>query len=347
MVYIHQAIRVPNGKVGGIYKRTPPENLMAHLMKNLPELPEEIILSTTVGTGGNMARFAALKAGYPIEIPASTLDAQCIGGMKSIEMGFALIASGLRKSVLVGGMESVSLAPIRMYSEKDPRHTGKPYSQAVFSPDGETSLFPAAERCAKDIDKENMWRWFKRSHLLASQSGTVLGPYLYPLEPEHTDLPFRPEIQLEAYSTTKKIDRTTTAPPADGAAVLYLSSEPKGALARIHTVKTIGTDPAFAPLGVRKAIQFLKSDPAKIDLFEISESFALIPEIFCKDTGIDESRVNVLGGTLAYGHPFGASGAIQVLHLLAALKGRNKRWGLTAIPGAGGLASALILENVI
>jgi acetyl-CoA C-acetyltransferase len=347
MVYIHQAIRVPNGKVGGIYKRTPPENLMAHLMKKLPELPEEIILSTSVGTGGNMARFASLKAGYPLEIPASTLDAQCIGGLKSIEMGFALIASGLRKSVLVGGMESVSLAPIRIYTENDPRYTGKPYSQAVFSPNGELNLLPAAERCAKDIDKESMWRWFKRSHLLASQSKVVLAPYLCALEPKHTDLSFRPDIQLEAYSTSEKIDRTTTAPPADGAAVLYLSSDPQGALARIHTVKTIGTDPAFAPLGIRNVISSLKTDLDRIDLFEISESFAFIPEIFCNDTGIAESKVNVLGGTLAYGHPFGASGTIQVVHLLAALKSRNKNWGLTVIPGAGGLASALILENVI
>lgn len=355
MVYLHQALRTPLGKPGGIYRDTLPEALMAQVLKEIQarsgSYAEEILVANAFGTGGNMGRYAALLAGYPQDIPATTLDSQCSGGMKSLELGYALIRSGQRHSVLCGGLESQSLAPEKKYAARDPRGAGQTYTTAVFSPDQQGSLSDAAERCAQGISKAAMWEWVQLSQERAHAATPLLAPYLCPLVPGETDPPFRPDRRPEKFSSAVPIDRSVTAHFRDGAAGILLSSEKGGAIARVLACISIGNDPNRAPEGVISAAEAVLRkaglQPADIGVFEVSESYALIPLLFQQHFTLSSEKINVLGGTLAYGHPYGASGAVQAVHLCAAMQIQGCRYGLGVIPGAGGVASAIVLENVI
>jgi acetyl-CoA C-acetyltransferase len=353
MVYLHQALRTSLGKAGGIYKDVLPEALMAMVLKEMHErsglYAEEILLGNAFGTGGNMARYAALLAAYPDDIPATTVDTQCSSGLKSLELGYAVIKAGLRNSVICGGLESISLAPEKRYAGRDPRGPGQPYTVAQFSPFQDGSLQEAAERCAVGMGKESMWEWAQLSQQRAAAALPILSPYI--VKDGHSDPPFRPDLQPQKYSSEKNIDRTVTAHFRDGAAGVFLSARKEGALARIHTCLSIGNDPNWAPegaiLATRAVLREAQLQVEDIDLFEVSESYALIPLRFERQLNVPREKINILGGTLAYGHPYGASGAVQMVHLCAAMQWRNARYGLCVIPGAGGIASAMILENVI
>ncbi len=355
MVYLHQALRTPLGKAGGIYRDTLPEVLMAHLMKEIHRrsgyYAEEVLLGNAFGTGGNMARYATLLAGYPQEIPATTVDSQCSSGMKSIELGYALLLAGQRRTVLCGGLESSSLAPEKRYAARDPRGPGEVYKIATFSPDQDGSLADAAERCAGGLPKSALWDWAKKSQQQAHAAGPLLEDYLHPLEAGQADPEFRPDFSPERYSSARYIDRTVSAHFRDGAAGVLLSTEREGALSRILACTSAGNDPNRAPEGVVAAMEGVLRMAGlgieDIDLFEISESYAPIPFIAQAHFGINTAQINVFGGTLAYGHPYGASGTVQVIHLCAALKHFRARYGLSVIPGAGGVASAILLEHVI
>ena len=117
--YIVEGVRLPVGKTNGIYKNVIPEVLVGELMAKLIEKhpflkseTEEIILGCALGTGGNMARYASIEAGFEINTPAFTVDAQCASGLKAIILADQQIKTG-SNCLMAGGMESNSLAPKR------------------------------------------------------------------------------------------------------------------------------------------------------------------------------------------------------------------------------------------
>lgn len=357
-MYIQQALRLPVGKAGGIYKDTIPEALMAALLQEIRArtgtLPDELLLANAFGTGGNMGRYASLLAGYPEEIPVTTIDSQCSGGLRAVELACALIRSGNAERVVAGGMESRSMAPLKAYRDGDPRKKEPYYTKAVFAPGEPITLLEAAENTARKhaVSKVEMLHWTRESHRKAAdpEIQALLSGFIYRLAPEHRDQSVRPGTDFTVLSTGQLIDRTVSAHYNDGAAAVLLGSSPENALARVIATYTTGWNPRFAPeavlpaaAGVLKKGGFTADD---IDIFEVNESFSLLPAIFAKEFSIPPERINVLGGNLAYGHPFGASGTINLIHLVAALKGKNARRGLVVLPAAGGLATAMIIENV-
>ena len=122
------------------------------------------------------------------------------------------------------------------------------------------------------------------------------------------------------------IDRTVSAHYNDAAACILLGNTNSKLIpiAKIIASVSVGVHPDFAPEGVifatKKLFETSEIKIEEVDLFEINESFALIPLIFAKVFGVEKSNINVLGGNLAYGHPFGASGTINLIHLIASLK---------------------------
>ena len=124
----------------------------------------------------------------------------------------------------------------------------------------------------------------------------------------------------------------------------------KKAIAKIRECVTVGADPHLAPAAILTALDALllksKINIVDIDLFEINESFAINPLLIIKNKGVSAQKVNVLGGSLAYGHAYGASGAINLLHLCVSLQTFNKKLGVVIIPAAGGLATAMLIENL-
>jgi acetyl-CoA C-acetyltransferase len=358
---------VPIGKANGIYKNILPENLASFLIQKLlirnnlsnNEI-EEVILANAFGTGGNMARYASLSSGLDESISAFTIDSQCSGGLKSVELGASLIKSAARKLLISGGMESKSLAPKKAYQSNDERFDihKEFFATAKFSPNqvGDFPLLEAAKNVALKygITKEEMLIWANNSHKKASfaHENRILEPFIEKLDETHKDQSIRPGIDLARLTTTDLIDRTVSAHYNDASACILLgNSHPKlTSIARVIASTSVGIHPDFAPEGVIFATKKLfESSGIKIeevDLFEINESFALIPLIFAKVFGVEKSKINVLGGNLAYGHPFGASGAISLIHLIASLKCKKLKYGLVVIPAAGGQATAVLIENI-
>ncbi len=366
-VYIYDAIRVPIGKANGIYKNILPENLAAFLIQKLIDRNklvsdeiEEVIFANAFGTGGNMTRYASLSAGLPESISAFTIDSQCSGGLKAVELGFTLLKSIQQKLLIVGGMESKSLAPKKAYQSHDERFDSNKtfFTTAKFSPNqlGEFPLLAAAKNVALKygITKTEMLTWANASHEKAflAQENEFLKAFVGKIDKNHTDQSIRPQVDLFEFSTNDLIDRTVSAHYNDAAACLLIGNThgQLKPLAKVIATASVGCSPEYAPEGVifatKKLFENSEIGMEKIELFEINESFALIPLIFAKVFEVDSAKINVLGGNLAYGHPFGASGTINLIHLIASLKFKKLKYGLAVIPAAGGQATAVLIENI-
>ena len=165
---------------------------------------------------------------------------------------------------------------------------------------------------------------------------------------------------LQVYSHVERIEHVHTAGNcagrADGAALMLLGSELKGQTlglrprARIVMTAVTSTDPTIMLTGAapaaRKALQRAGLDVEDIDLFEINEAFASVALKFIKDMGIDPHKVNVNGGSIALGHPLGATGCMMLIALLDELEARQLRYGLVTLSAGGGMGVATLIERV-
>lgn len=372
--FLIDGLRLPVGKAGGLYKTVIPERFTAHLLRAFREKHpildtelDELLLGTAVGTGGNPARYALLEAGFSPTLPATTLDFQCGAGLRALVAGEAQIKSGQSHCLLVGGMESASLAPRRQYHPRDERFTGETdfYERAQFAPENFTGsdLIEAAENAALacQISKEDLMAWTAESHRRAAQTVAKehLKTSIVPWGEVWVDQPIRPTLTLDtlrAGQTPRLTDHTTTAHRHDGAGLLLLGNadfcEKTGLKPAFRVVASAlaGGSPHLAPLGVIWATEKLLAQTRRgisdVDLFEVNESFAAKPLAFARHWGLPAEKINRFGGNLAYGHPFGASGAINTLHLMRALTLTGGRFGLVTAAAAGGLGIAVLIENL-
>jgi acetyl-CoA C-acetyltransferase len=358
VTYIIDAIRTPICKQNGAFKHLIPEELASKVISQILEknrIPScqvsDIFMSNAFGTGGNMARNASLRAFPENNIASTTIDAQCSGGLRALEIASKFCIDD--KFVLAGGMESCSLAPVKFYNKSDPRYSAEAYNEAEFSPSESNSLFSAAQNLAEKygILKADMLEWTFEMHQRAFSFRKTLERFVFAFDKIISDQLIKPTLTLEDWEslqTNDIIDRTTAARQADAAAVLLLSKKPENALAKILCSFTMGSDANIAPEGLilvaEKLIEKSGIGIVQIDCFEICDSFAVNALAFAKKFDISKEKINKSGGILAYGHAYGATGAINVIHLLATLKKGEK--GLVAVPGAGGQASGMIIEKV-
>ncbi|MGL4632153.1 MAG: hypothetical protein ACRCVT_13195, partial [Leadbetterella sp.] len=239
-MYIIDCIRTSIGKKNGTHKSTPPEILFGNtiealLVRNFIQHRDiqEIIASNAFGTGGNMARIASLHAFPKNTISCLTIDNQCSGGLKSIDLGSSIVEKN--KYVLAGGMESCSLAPTKYYHTKDPRYSDKPYRQAEFEPNSSNNLFDGAQNLALKygISKKESIEWMYLQHQRAKECSSLLESFKLDT---NADSCLRAPLALgdwEKYSTPHSIDRTNTAPEADAAACILISAHSTNAKAKI------------------------------------------------------------------------------------------------------------------
>ncbi|AWV98096.1 thiolase family protein [Arcticibacterium luteifluviistationis] len=368
-VFIYDCLRVPSGKKGGLYKKVLCENLTSFLVNQLLErnqkaksIVTELVVANSIGTMGNMARYAALGSTLYSSVLSSTVDLQCGGTYQAIKHGEALIAANRSQAIIAGGMESNSLMPTRIYNKNDPRYTENSHiGVASFSPNGNIDLKQAAENLALKygLSKKQMHLWTLNSHKKASQfvgsdlylkhilayEGNTTGEQLI-----RKDLTFE---SLERLQSKNLIDRTNSADYHDGAGLVLLGGENSFSskpLAQIVDIEIIGIKPNVAPEGcILGAESLLRKNGLSIDdidIFEINESFACKPLAFMKYFNLDEGVINVLGGNLAFGHPFAASGALNLINLLCALKLSGKKYGLVSAGAAGGFGCAILIENI-
>lgn len=324
---------------------------------------DELILSNALGAGGNPARVAALAAGLPDRIAGLSIDRQCAGGLDAIMLAQALIETGRAETVLAGGSESHSLRPARHYRTRwddEPRLR----EQARFTPwpDRDPDMAEAVSRLAdqEGISAESQHEWAVESHARARAAHAALLAEI--CNPGGINLdgdPFTRRLTLKTCARAPRITGTITAAntsvAADGAAFVLVVSEsvaerlaPAFAL-RILLGATVGDDPELPAIAPVSAIETVlarnRLDADVFTVIELMEAYAAQAIACARGAGLNPNVVNPGGGSLARGHPIGASGAILAVRLFSELRGRGG-FGLAAIAAAGGLGSALVVEGV-
>lgn len=366
-VYIHGGLRTPIGVKNGQFKTMRPELLGASIINELLKLQNNmpidgLFCGNAVGTGGNLGRLLGLYSELPPSVPAVTVDMQCASALMAVEMAYAHIKSGLMQTVIAGGIESASLQPVRQYADGDDRSGD--YMVAQFSPYEHTPLamLEGAERTMiqHGVTAEELTPYILRSHkqaVLARERG-LLTNYIVPMEVDGhvcVDESIRPNMSEKLLGRMKPLlgpQSLTTAGNAclthDGAAFITLSQ--KEGPFRIKAILPWAGDPLYSPEGAWRSTEHILErahlEASDIDVFEWNEAFAVISVLFGRHYPGYTERYNILGGALAYGHPYGCSGAMLVLHCMAALEARNGKYGLCAIAGAGGTGTAMIIERL-
>jgi acetyl-CoA C-acetyltransferase len=389
-VYILSAARTPIGKFGGGLSTVPATELGATAIRAAveragitPESVDEALMGQVIqaGAGQAPARQAALKAGLPESVSATTINKVCGSGLKAVMLGAASIRGGDANVIVAGGMENMNLGPYLLPGARTGYRLGNQTLVDSTVHDGlwcsscNVHMGMHAERVAAkhDVTREAQDEFALRSHqraLAAIDEGRFrdeIVPVQVPgrkgaVTTVETDENPRADTTLEALARLNPAFQpeggTVTAGNApgitDGAAALVLASDEalNGAqpMARITGYAQADVAPEWlfeAPIhGVQRLLEKLDVPLADFDLIEINEAFAAQVLADGNALGFDWDRVNVNGGAIALGHPIGASGARVLTTLLYELRRRGGRRGLATLCLGGGGAVALAVESV-
>ncbi|WP_340395136.1 thiolase family protein [Paenibacillus sp. FSL E2-0177] len=377
---IVMAKRTPVGRMGGLLSTLEPEALLAPLIQhivaetNLPkELIDDVIIGNVVGPGGNIARVAALEAGLPVSVPGVTVDRQCGSGLEAINIAARLIQSGAGEIYLAGGVESTSRAPWKMAKPQTLMGVPQLYTRAHFTPSsyGDPDMGIAAENVARKygISREEQDQYALKSHQKAvhAQQSDRFQQEIVPLQVEgqwvNTDECPRANTSLDKLQKLPPIFEekgTVTAgnacPINDGAALLLMMSREKcqqlklTPILRVLDAQAAGVDPNYLGMGpvpaVQKVLKRQKLTVADLDIIEFNEAFASQVLASLNELQIPQEKVNLGGGALAIGHPYGASGAMLMTRLCAEMQHVPYQRGLATLGIGGGIGLATLVEVI-
>jgi len=333
------------------------------------------------GLGQAPARQAALGAGLPDHVEATTVNKMCGSGMMATMMAADAIAAGSAEIIVAGGMESMSNAPYLMKKHRAGARIGHDMIYDHMMLDGlEDAYQPGAamgvfaEATARDYQftreaqdayaiesltraqKAQASGWFNKEIVpveVTTRKGVeTVGKDEQPLKADPSKIPsLRP-----AFTKDGTITAANASSISDGAAALVLArasvAEAKGLnpIARIvgHTAHaSLPAQFATAPIGaIEKLLAKTGWSVADVDLFEINEAFACVTMAAMHDLFIPHEKVNIHGGATAMGHPIGASGARILATLLAALERTGGKRGIASLCIGGGEATAMAVELV-
>ncbi len=343
---------------------------------------QEVIMGNVLqaGQGQIPSRQAAQKAGIPYHVKSETINKVCASGLRAVTMADQIIRLGDEELIVAGGMESMSSAPYYLPKARFGLRMGD--AQVVdgmvhdglscsFHPD-KVHMGTYGNSTAEEFElsRERQDEWSARSHERALKARDRFAEEITPIEvPQRKGDPIQVmEDEAPREGTTTDVlaklrpafgkDGTITAGNApginDGAAAMVLMSEEraekegKAVLARILAHTEVAVEPHRFPETPGLVINELLNKTGKtledIDLFEINEAFAAVALASFKIAGLDEEKVNVNGGSVALGHPIGASGARIILTLAYELKRRGGGIGIAAICSGGGQGDAVMLE---
>jgi acetyl-CoA C-acetyltransferase len=389
-VVIVSAVRTPIGNYGGSLSTLSPVDLGSIVIKEAlkradlkPDIVDEVYLGCILqaGHGQGVARQAAIKAGLPVEVPATTINILCGSGLRTVSMGAATIATGENDIVVVGGAESMSQAAYVMKDMRWGARMGNVQAKDSMILDALTDAFNdyhmgiTAENLA---EKYNLTREEQDEFALSSQNkaekAMLSGKFkdeIVPVEipQKRGDSIFVCEDEFPKHGMT--IDKLAKLKPAfkkegtvtagnasginDGAAALVIMSREKAEelgltpLATIVSYANAGVDPSIMGIGpvpaTRKALEKAGLTIDDIDLIEANEAFAAQSLSVGKELKWNAELVNVNGGAIALGHPVGASGARILTTLLYEMKRQNSKYGLATLCIGGGMGTSLIVKR--
>ena len=345
-----------------------------------PEAVEDVIMGC-VGQDGeqaaNIGRNAVLSSRLPESVPATSVDRQCGSSQQSIHFAAQAVMSGTMDCVIAAGVESMTRVPmgtpISLPYKNDLGFYVSEEMQKRY-PNVQFSQFAGAEMVAKKygLSKDDLDGFSYRSHeraIAATQAGAFEEEIL-PIEVEtengkelhKVDEGIRFDASKEGIAGVKllaeggSLTAASSSQICDGASGVLIVNE-EGLkklkvkpLAKIVHMSVMGHDPVImleAPIpATKRALERAKMSVDDIDLFEVNEAFASIPTAFMKELGVDEEKLNVHGGAIALGHPFGGSGTKLMTTLVYALKKRGGKYGMQTMCEGGGMANVTIIENL-
>jgi acetyl-CoA C-acetyltransferase len=383
------ACRTPIGSFGGALKDLTAADLGAVAIREAlarakvaPAELDDVLMGCVLqaGTGMNVARQAALKAGVPVEVPAETINRVCGSGLQAVVHAVEGVRCGNAHIIVAGGTESMSNAPYLLKGARWGYRMGD--AQAIDSMLSE-GLTCAINACHMGMTAEEVARRYNVSRAdqdafsaesqrraAAAIAGGAFKAEIVPVDiPQKkgdavrvdTDEYPRPGTTVEklgglkpAFEKSGSVTAGNASGINDGAAALIVmnheTARERGVapLARVLAHAVTGVDPMVMGIGpitaVRKVLERASLQASAIDLFELNEAFAAQSLAVVRELGIDPAKVNVHGGAIALGHPIGASGARILTTLLYALKARRQRYGLASLCIGGGMGIALAIE---
>src|SRR5947208_4137494 len=384
--------RTPIGKMSGAFASLSAMDLGGFAIKAAleragvsPDQVDYVFMGQVLqaGQGQITARQAAVKAGIPMTVPATTINKVCLSGLNSIYLADQLIGSGNADVVVAGGMESMTAAPYLLpgaragYRMGDNKRVDARMFHGLFCAFDICAMGAGTEKytkAAKGITRDRQAELAAASHERASAAmkGGRFADEIVTVEvPQRkgdaivvdTDEGVRPGTTPESLGKLRPAfdaDGTITAGNAsqisDGGGALIVMSRaeaerrgvtPLGEVVSYGQVAgpdaSLLTQPSHA---IHQALDKAGKQVADIDLFEINEAFAAVGLASMDDLGIDADIVNVNGGAIALGHPIGMSGARLALTLLHELKRRGGGTGAAALCGGGGQGDALVVKSL-
>ena len=383
------ACRTAIGVMGGQFANTSAVELGTIVIKEAlkragvsPDQVDEVYMGNVIqaGNGQNPARQAAVYAGIPNEVPATTINVLCGSGLHCVNLAAKLIAAGDADIIVAGGMENMTMAPYMLRNGRYGYRMGNATIEDAMIKDGLTDAFhnyhmgiTAENICEQwgltreELDEFAAWSQNKCEKAMAEGK---FKDEIVPVEVKKkketilvdTDEGPRKGITKEGLAKLRpafKKDGMVTAGNAsginDGAAALIVMSEEKAKELGVTPMATwiggelAGCDPAIMGIGpvysTRKVMKKLGMEIGDFDLIEANEAFAAQSVAVGKDLGFDLSKLNVNGGAIALGHPVGCSGARILVSLLYEMQKEDVHTGLATLCVGGGMGCSAVVKR--
>jgi acetyl-CoA acyltransferase len=392
---IVDAVRTAGGKRNGKLSGWHPADLAAETLNALaernsldPALVEDVIMGCVMQAGAqsiNIGRNAVLAAGWPEEVPSTTIDRQCGSSQQSAHFAAQAVMAGAHDVVVAAGVEVMSQVP--MGASVGDGKFGLPFGPKVglryADVGGMVPQGISAELIADKwgLSREDLDAFSAESQARAARA-TAEGRFeneIIPVKTMHRDKETGNVTESDELVTADEgiregttVDTLANLKPAfkpdgkvtagnssqitDGASATLIMSEEKARelglmpRARFHTFALAGVDPVTMLTGPIPATAKVLAKSGlsidDIDLVEINEAFASVVLAWEKETGADMDKVNVNGGAIALGHPLGCSGTKLLATLLNELERTGGRYGLETMCEGGGMANATIIERL-
>ena len=370
-VFIVEAVRTPigRGKEDGALHGIHPVDLLARTLNavvgraGIDKAAVEDVVAGCVTPiheqGTNIARLAALKAGFPIEVPGVQMNRFCGSGQQAVHFAAQAIAAGDMDVAIGCGVESMSRVPMASDGALTPEfRAGFPYALLHQGISAEMM----AERW--DLSRQELDEYSASSHCRAAaamRNGWTKCE-LVPMELDRDEgVRANPDLaRMSALKPVFKADGVITAANSsqisDGAAAVLLASEEASSRlglrrrARIVARVAVGTDPELMLSGPidasRLALKRAGLTVDGIDVFEINEAFASVVLAWARELRPSMDQVNIQGGAIAHGHPLGATGGVLMTKLINILERTGGRYGLQSMCIGFGMGTATIIERM-